>query len=57
MKSVDFDLLKRPSAVYRGKPFWAWNGKIEKDEVERQVIALKKMGFGGAFARGSLPNT
>lgn len=49
MKSVDFDLLKRPSAVYRGKPFWAWNGKIEKDEVERQVIALKKMGFGGAF--------
>lgn len=46
---IDFELLKNPSAVYRGKPFWAWNGKIEKSEVERQIIALKKMGFGGAF--------
>lgn len=44
-----FDLLKNPPAVYRGKPFWAWNGKIEKAEVERQIEALKKMGFGGAF--------
>ena len=46
---IDFDLLKNPPAMYRGKPFWAWNGKIEKAEVERQIKALKKMGFGGAF--------
>lgn len=46
---IDFELLKNPAVEYRGKPFWAWNGKIEKSEVERQVKALKKMGFGGAF--------
>ena len=46
---MNFDLLKHPTVIYRGKPFWAWNGKIEKSEVERQVKALKKMGFGGAF--------
>ena len=47
---IDFELLKNPAVEYRGKPFWTWNGKIEKSEVERQVKALKKMGFGGAFA-------
>lgn len=47
--NIDTELLKYPTAIYRGKPFWAWNGKIEKSEVERQVKALKKMGFGGAF--------
>ena len=46
---IDFNLLKNPTTVYRGKPFWAWNGKIEKTEVEKQIKALKKMGFGGAF--------
>lgn len=46
---IDLELLKNPTAAYRGKPFWAWNGKIEKAEVEKQVKVLKKMGFGGAF--------
>lgn len=48
-KNIDFEQLKNPSAEYRGKPFWAWNGKIEKSEVKRQIEAFKKMGFGGAF--------
>ena len=38
-----------PSAAYRGKPFWSWNGKLDKDELIRQVHVLKKMGFGGFF--------
>ncbi len=46
---MNFELLKNPTVVYRGKPFWAWNGKIEKSEAEKQVKAFKKMGFGGAF--------
>lgn len=35
--------------IYRGLPFWSWNGKLEKDEIIRQVHVLKEMGFGGFF--------
>ncbi len=38
-----------PSNEWRGKPFWSWNGKLEKDELIRQVGVLKEMGFGGYF--------
>lgn len=34
---------------YRGIPFWCWNGKLEKQEIIRQVHILKEMGFGGFF--------
>lgn len=34
---------------YRGLPFWSWNGKLEKEEIVRQVHVLKEMGFGGFF--------
>jgi len=32
-----------------GAPFWAWNGKLEKDELIRQIHVMKKMGMGGFF--------
>ncbi|MHC4741207.1 MAG: glycosyl hydrolase [Planctomycetota bacterium] len=38
-----------PGPEYRGKPFWSWNGKLEKDELIRQIHVLKEMGFGGFF--------
>lgn len=38
-----------PSNEWRGKPFWSWNGKLEKDELIRQVGVMKDMGFGGFF--------
>ncbi|MCM8806941.1 MAG: hypothetical protein NC926_03145 [Candidatus Omnitrophica bacterium] len=41
--------LKNPSSPYRGAPFWAWNGKIEKEELRRQVRIMKEMGLGGFF--------
>ena len=34
---------------FKAKPFWSLNGKLEKDELSRQIDVLKKMGFGGAF--------
>lgn len=34
---------------YRGKPFWCWNGKLDKEEIIRQVHIMKDMGFGGFF--------
>ena len=41
--------LQNPANLYRGKPFWAWNGKLEINELKRQIDIMKKMGFGGFF--------
>lgn len=41
--------MKIPGAEFRGKPFWSWNGELEKEELLRQVDVLKEMGFGGYF--------
>jgi hypothetical protein len=41
--------FQEPGAEYRGKPFWSWNGELEKDELIRQVGVMKEMGFGGYF--------
>jgi len=45
---LDKELFKNPTAEYRGTPFWAWNCKLEREELEWQLEVLKKMGFGGA---------
>jgi hypothetical protein len=42
-------LFEEPGAAYRGKPFWSWNGDLEKDELMRQIEVIKEMGFGGFF--------
>ncbi len=38
-----------PSAAYRGKPFWSWNGELREEELVRQTAIMKKMGLGGYF--------
>ncbi len=43
------DEFKHPSAHFRAKPFWAWNGSLEEEEIKRQVDVMKAMGFGGFF--------
>ena len=43
------ELWQNPTAEWRGKPFWSWNGKLEKDELFRQIRVMKEMGFGGFF--------
>lgn len=43
-------LLKKfqsPSSEHRGAPFWAWNKKLEKDELLGQLNYFKEMGMGG----------
>ena len=42
------ELFRKPTAEYRGAPFWAWNCKLEEDELLRQLDILYQMGFGGA---------
>lgn len=42
-------LFKNPTSQYRGKPFWSWNGKLDKQELLRQIEVMRKMGMGGYF--------
>ncbi len=42
------ELFQNPTAEYRGAPFWAWNCKLDVDELKWQLEVFKKMGFGGA---------
>lgn len=44
---LDFDLFKNPTSEYRGTPFWAWNCKLNKEILEKQIEYLKEMGLGG----------
>jgi len=39
--------FKNPTSEYRAAPFWAWNNKLDKDELVWQIEQLKKLGFGG----------
>ena len=41
--------FERPGSAYRGKPFWSWNGELEKGELLRQMDVMEQMGFGGFF--------
>lgn len=41
--------FKNPGSEFRGKPFWAWNGKLDTIELRRQIRLMKAMGLGGFF--------
>ncbi|HOL49342.1 MAG TPA: glycosyl hydrolase, partial [bacterium] len=41
--------FKSPGSIYRGAPFWAWNGKLEPEELRRQIRIMYQMGLGGFF--------
>lgn len=41
--------FENPGSQYRGKPFWAWNGKLDAEELRRQIRVMKRMGLGGFF--------
>lgn len=46
--TLDKELFKNPTAEYRGAPFWAFNCKLDKEDLLWQLENFKKMGFGGA---------
>ncbi|HAZ62609.1 MAG TPA: hypothetical protein DCZ72_03220 [Armatimonadetes bacterium] len=41
--------FRQPGPAWRAKPFWAWNGRLERRELLRQVHVLAAMGYGGVF--------
>jgi len=44
-----YNAFQNPGAAWRGKPFWSWNGELDKDELIHQSHILGEMGFGGYF--------
>jgi len=44
---LDSALFEKPTAEYRGTPFWAWNCKLDKEELLSQIEIFKQMGLGG----------
>lgn len=42
------EYFENPPAEFRGRPFWAWNCKLEKEELLKQISYFKEMGMGGA---------
>jgi len=45
------DPWRDPPAIYRGAPFWSWNGKMTPDRATRQVESMRRAGMGGFFMR------
>ncbi|MDN4602175.1 glycosyl hydrolase [Paenibacillus sp. F6_3S_P_1C] len=48
---MNWDILKRafldPGHSFRSVPFWAWNDKLEQEELNRQIDGFKEQGMGG----------
>ena len=41
--------IKNPGSEFRGAPFWAWNSKLDPQELRWQIGKLHEMGLGGFF--------
>jgi hypothetical protein len=46
-KPLTHEEFKNPTSEYRATPFWAWNTKLDKDELVRQIDVFKEIGYGG----------
>ena len=46
-KRLSDELFKSPGKEYRAAPFWAWNSKLEAEELCRQIDIFREMGLGG----------
>ncbi len=45
---LDDELFLHPTNEYRGAPFWSWNCKISKDDIDHMLENFCTMGMGGA---------
>jgi len=46
-KELNEQLFMNPTSEYRGAPFWAWNCRLDKGQLLKQIAGFKKMGMGG----------
>ncbi len=47
-KELEQSLFKEPGSEYRAAPFWAWNNKLDKELLLKEIGQIKEMGMGGA---------
>jgi hypothetical protein len=45
--NLEKEVFENPTSEYRGTPFWAWNCKLDKEMLLKQIHQLKEMGMGG----------
>ena len=45
--AIDPEEFRNPGSDYRGAPFWAWNCRLDKDRLLREIEQIKAMGMGG----------
>ncbi len=43
------EIFNNPPSKYRSMPFWAWNDKLEPEEMRQQIQSMKENGVGGFF--------
>ena len=36
-------------SIYRGAPFWSWNGLLDPDRLCRAIESMHRAGLGGFF--------
>lgn len=41
--------VEQPDVMFRSAPFWAWNARLDEDELRRQIRLMHQMGYGGFF--------
>lgn len=41
------EVFRNPGSEYRGAPFWAWNCRMNKENIDDTIDSLKDMGMGG----------
>ncbi|HZK26750.1 MAG TPA: glycosyl hydrolase [Thermoclostridium sp.] len=46
-RSFDNSLFQSPTSEYRCAPFWAWNKKLDWNDMEKQIEVFNEMGMGG----------
>ena len=39
------ELFRCPTAEYRAAPFWAWNCRLNRALLDREIDCMKDMGF------------
>jgi hypothetical protein len=44
-----FPQFREPAAKYRSLLFWAWNSRLEEEELIRQIGEMRRAGVGGFF--------
>ncbi|WP_394925384.1 hypothetical protein [uncultured Robinsoniella sp.] len=46
-KPLSREQFKDPGSEYRGAPFWAWNCRLKREQLLKQISYFKEMGMGG----------